>query len=379
CEGGFEEDIQRRTGLVPDAYFSASKVAWLLDHVEGLRERCSRGRIAFGTVDTWLLWQLTEGKVHATEPSNASRTMLYNLNTLRWDSDLLSRWSIPESILPRVLPSVGEFGRVSARWLGREIPITGIAGDQQAALFGQACFQPGQLKNTYGTGCFLVAHTGDRPVFSKNRLLTTIAWQIGGRTEYAVEGSVFSAGSAVQWLRDGLGLIARAAETEELAASVPDTGGVYLVPAFTGLGAPYWDPYARGTMVGITRGTEREHLVRAALESVAFQTRDVVRAMGTDPTLMRVDGGMVANNFLMQFQADILGVAVERPRNIESTALGAGALAGLGAGVFKSQSEIAERRQVDRVFQPGMQPARRDGLLRGWDRAVERSRAWEEP
>ncbi len=373
-----EEEIQRRTGLIPDAYFSASKVAWMLEHVEGLRERCQAGSIAFGTVDSWLLWQLTEGRVHATEPSNASRTMLYNLNSLKWDEDLCQRWRIPMSILPEVRPSAGPFGVMTRSILGREIPITGIAGDQQAALFGQACFEPGQVKNTYGTGCFLVQHTGSRPVLSKHRLLTTVAWQTGAGVEYALEGSVFSAGSAVQWLRDGLGLLKTAAESEELARAVADSQGVYLVPAFTGLGAPYWDPYARGTLVGLTRGTRREHLVRATLESVAYQTRDVVEAMAADagqpPGRLRVDGGMCANDFLMQFQADVLEVAVERPRHIESTALGAGCLAGLGVGVFGSREEIGARRQVERVFQPS--PGDRKALLDGWKRAVERSRAW---
>ncbi|MCE7874520.1 glycerol kinase [bacterium CPR1] len=373
-----DEEVQRRTGLIPDAYFSASKVAWMLEHVEGLRERCQTGSIAFGTVDSWLLWQLTEGRVHATEPSNASRTMLYNLNTLKWDEDLCQRWQIPMSILPEVRPSAGPFGVIARNILGREIPITGMAGDQQAALFGQACFEPGQVKNTYGTGCFLVQHTGSKPVFSKHRLLTTVAWQTGAGVEYALEGSVFSAGSAVQWLRDGLGLLKTAAESEELARAVADSQGVYLVPAFTGLGAPYWDPYARGTLVGLTRGTRREHLVRATLESVAYQTRDVVEAMAADagrpPGRLRVDGGMCANDFLMQFQADVLEVAVERPRHIESTALGAACLAGLGAGVFASTEEIGARRQVERVFEPS--PGERKALLEGWRRAVERSRAW---
>lgn len=370
-----DEEIQQRTGLIPDAYFSASKIRWILDNVEGLRQRCVEGRIAFGTVDTWLLWNLTEGRVHATEASNASRTMIYNLRDLSWDDELCRRWDIPLSILPQVLPSAGHFGTTSV--LGHEIPLTGIAGDQQAALFGQACFSPGLVKNTYGTGCFLMQHTGTQPVFSRHRLLSTVAWQTEAGVEYALEGSVFSAGSAVQWLRDGLGLIQTASETEALARSVADTQGVYLVPAFTGLGAPYWDPYARGALVGLTRGTRREHVVRATLESVAYQTRDVLEAMAADvgkpPARLRVDGGMCANDFLMQFQADVLNVAVERPRHIESTALGAACLAGLGSGAFTSTEEIAARRQVDRVFEPALLDP---GLLEGWSRAVERALKW---
>ena len=372
-----DEEIQQRTGLIPDAYFSASKVRWMLDKIEGLRQKCGEGRIAFGTVDTWLLWKLTEGRVHATEPSNASRTMLYNLRSLAWDEELCSRWEIPLGILPEVRPSAGRFGVVAESVLGEEIPICGIAGDQQAALFGQACFRPGMVKNTYGTGCFMVQQTGSEIVYSKHRLLTTVAWQTAEGVEYALEGSVFSAGSAVQWLRDGLGLIKSASETEALARAVPSSDGVYLVPAFTGLGAPYWDPHARGTLVGLTRGTRKEHLVRATLESVAFQTRDVLEAMAADagqrPSTLRVDGGMCANDFLMQFQADILDVAVERPRVIESTALGAACLAGLGAGAFSSTDEIGSRRKVDRVFSP--QPVGGD-LSQGWARAVERSLRW---
>jgi glycerol kinase len=374
-------DIAEKTGLVPDAYFSASKIRWLLDHVEGLEQRCQAGDIAFGTVDSWLLFKLTEGRVHATEPSNACRTMLYHLRELQWDKALCEQFAIPMSILPEVLPSVGQFG--TTRLLGNEIPICGIAGDQQAALFGQACHRPGQLKNTYGTGCFLVMQTGLEPMVSKHRLLTSVAWQIDGETKYCLEGSVFSAGSAVQWLRDGLKIIDKAEQTATMANSVESTDGVMVVPAWSGLGAPYWDPDARGTILGITRGTRREHIVRAVLESVAFQTRDVVEAMindsGQSPSIMRVDGGMTANDFLMQFQADCLGIEVERPRLVESTAIGAASLAGLGSGLFESVDKIEHLRLVDPGFYPSSEPERRDAQYAVWKRAVARAQGWAKP
>jgi glycerol kinase len=371
-------DITERTGLVPDAYFSASKIRWLLDRVEGLEQRCQAGEIAFGTVDSWLLYKLTDGRVHATEPSNACRTMLYHIRDLKWDESLCRSFGIPMAILPAVLPSVGHFGMTSL--FGSEIPITGIAGDQQAALFGQACYRPGQLKNTYGTGCFLVMQTGDQPITSRYRLLSSVAWQIGKETNYCLEGSVFSAGSAVQWLRDGLKMISRADETEALARSVTSSEGVVVVPAFSGLGAPYWDPDARGTILGVTRGTRREHIVRATLEAVAFQTRDVVEAMLSDSEQaipsMRVDGGMTGNDFLMQFQSDVLGIQVERPTQIESTARGAASLAGLGAGLFDGPPAIEALRQVDRRFDPTSTASQRDAMYAVWKLAVKRSLGW---
>ena len=374
-EGG--DEITERTGLVPDAYFSASKIRWLLENVPGLEARCAKNEICFGTIDTFLVWRLTGGEAHVTEPSNASRTMVFNLHELEWDRLLLDRFQIPESILPRVRRSVCEFGVVKKDLLGAEIPIMGMAGDQQAALFGQACFSPGELKNTYGTGCFLMMNSGIRPVPSKHKLLSTVAWRIDERTEYALEGSVFSAGSAVQWLRDGLGLIAQASETHALASSVSSSEGVVFVPAFNGLGAPYWDSHARAALLGVTRGTRKEHVVRAVLEAVAFQTRDVVEAMVADSGYrlagLRTDGGMVANDFLMQFQADLLGVNVERPVMAESTAMGAGCLAGLGAGVFSSRDEIRSRRQVERTFTPG---PRHDEAYAVWKKAVGRASGW---
>ena len=367
-----EEDVTARTGLILDAYFSASKIRWMLDQDPALEARCRKGEIAFGTIDSFLIYRLT-GQ-HCTEPSNASRTLLYNLEG-RWDPFLLERFQIPEAILPEVLPSVGRFGVAQARHFGVEIPVMGVAGDQQAALFGQACHQPGQVKSTYGTGCFLMMNSGARPVRSAHRLLTTVAWQIGPKLEYALEGSVFSAGSAVQWLRDGLKLITRADESEALARSVTSSDGVVFVPAFTGLGAPYWDAEARGGLLGVTRGTRREHVVRAVLEAVAFQNRDLVEAMSADvghrPDVLRVDGGMVANDFLMQFQADLLGVPVDRPRNPESTAYGAACLAALGAGWFSTPAEIAAKRQTERLFEP-TQTQSTEPLYRAWKQAVNR-------
>ena len=381
-ERGLEEEVKRRTGLVVDAYFSGTKVRFILDAVDGAQQRAEAGELCFGTVDTWLLYNLTQGRVHATEYSNASRTLLYNIHELNWDDFMLSALNIPRAMLPEVRDSSGEFGIVASEWLGGEVPVAGIAGDQQAALFGQGCFESGRLKNTYGTGCFLLMNTGSEAATSESGLLTTIAWGIGGEVEYALEGSVFVAGAAVQWLRDGLGLIEDAAQSEELARSVPDTGGVYLVPAFTGLGAPYWDERARGAMVGLTRGTTREQIVRAGLESIAFSSRDVVDAMVNDAGLsldcLRVDGGACQNDFLMQFQADILGLSVERPAVLEVTAMGAAALAGLGVGFWRDRADLEASKGPTTLFEPAMSAAKRDALYRGWQRAVERSRDWAE-
>jgi glycerol kinase len=376
---GLEEEVRRRTGLVIDAYFSGTKVRFMLDAVAGAQERAERGELAFGTVDTWLLYKLTRGRVHATEYSNASRTLLYNIHERDWDDLLLRELRIPRAMLPEVRDSSGVFGAADPEWFGSEIPIAGIAGDQQAALFGQGCFSAGRAKNTYGTGSFLLMNTGSEEPTSKTGLLTTIAWGIGGRVDYALEGSIFVTGSAVQWLRDGLGLIQNAAESETLARAVEDTGGVYLVPAFVGLGAPYWDERARGALVGITRGTTREHLVRATLESIAYQTRDVVECVQADSELaletLRVDGGASANDFLMQFQADVLGTRVERPALLEATAKGAASLAGLGVGFWRDLSGLEATGELT-VFEPRMDEARREALYAGWRRAVERARDW---
>ena len=378
---GLETYLRETTGLVVDAYFSGTKLKWLLDHAPGAREKAERGELLFGTIDTWLIWKLSGGKVHATDYSNASRTLLFNLGTLRWDERILAELGIPAAMLPEVRPSSGVFGPCDSQVLGAAIPIAGTAGDQQAALFGQACLADGMAKNTYGTGCFMLMNTGEKRVPSQNGLLTTIAWGIDGKVEYALEGSIFVAGAAVQWLRDELRLIDHAAESETLARSVPDSNGVYVVPAFVGLGAPYWDMYARGTIVGLTRGANRAHLVRATLEAIAYQTRDVLQAMQEDSGItlrsLKVDGGAVANDFLMQFQADILGVPVERPRITETTAMGAAFLAGLAVGFWPDREAIAATWQVDRRFTPALDPARRDALYRGWRRAVERARSWE--
>jgi len=376
---GLEPLFRRKTGLVLDPYFSGSKLAWLLDHVPGARRRAGRGELAFGTVDTWLLWQLTGGRVHATDASNASRTLLVNLRTGEWDDELLKILRIPREVLPEVRDSSGVFGEVSSVPALRGVPISGIAGDQQAALFGQACFRPGMAKNTYGTGCFLLLHTGDRPVVSRHHLLTTIAWRIGGKTEYALEGSVFIGGAVVQWLRDGLGLIATSAEVEKLAATVPDNGGVYLVPAFAGLGAPHWDAAARGAITGLTRGSSAGHLARAALESIVYQSADLLGAMEADCGRklreLRVDGGATVNNTLMQFQSDLLRVPVVRPRTTETTALGAAYLAGLAVGFWKSRHEIAALWSAGRVFRPAAPAAAMRCLHAGWQQAVARSRS----
>jgi len=379
---GLEDEVRARTGLVIDAYFSATKVRFILDAVPGAQERAERGELAFGTIDAWLLHRLTKGRVHATEYSNASRTMLYDIRERRWDDGLLRALRIPRALLPEVRDSSGILGEADPEWLGAAVPIAGMAGDQQAALFGQGCLEPGSAKNTYGTGCFLLMNTGHEARASRNGLITTIAWGLGGKVASALEGSVFVAGAAVQWLRDGLRLVASAAESEAVARAVPDTGGVYLVPAFVGLGAPYWDEAARGTIVGLTRGTTREHLVRATLESIAYQTRDVVECLAADaglrPRTLRVDGGATSNDFLMQFQADLLGIPVWRPRVLEVTAFGAAALAGLAVGVWKSARELASAPREGAVFDPGMSLAERDRLYAGWKRAVERSRGWAE-
>ena len=377
---GLAPMIKRKTGLVVDAYFSGTKLEWILRHVPGARAKAKAGKLAFGTVDTWLVWNLTGGRVHVTDPSNASRTMLFNLRTGDWDDELLKLFSVPRSVLPEVRSSSEVYGKTTL--FGGSTPIAGIAGDQQAALFGQACTQPGMVKNTYGTGCFMLMNTGTKPIASKNNLLTTVAWRIGKRTEYALEGSIFIAGAVVQWLRDGLGIIASSSEVEALASQVADTGGVYLVPAFAGLGAPHWDQYARGLLAGVTRGTTSAHVARAALEGIAFQVSDVLRAMEADAKIklkeLRVDGGASANNLLMQFQAHLLGVPVVRPKVTETTALGAAYLAGLAVGSWKDQKQIAAQWQVDRRFTPAMKAAERKRLEAGWQKALERSRRWEE-
>jgi len=379
---GLEDYVRQNTGLVIDAYFSGTKVKWILDHVPGAREKAENGQLLFGTIDTWLIWKLTGGKVHATDYSNASRTLMYNIISLKWDETLLQALSVPAAMLPEVRPSSGSFGHTHPDvFFDLEVPVSGVAGDQQAALFGQACFEPGMAKNTYGTGCFMLLNTGTEPVHSSNGLLTTIAWGMEGKVEYALEGSVFIAGAAIQWLRDGLKIIDSAPDAEYYAMKVPDTGGVYVVPAFAGLGAPYWDMYARGAVFGITRGTNKAHLIRATLESLAYQTLDVLEAMQHDAGLklvsLRVDGGASANNLLMQFQSDILQVEVERPSFIETTALGAAYLAGIHAGVY-SKDQIAAHRGVDRKFLPAMPDDRRAKLIKGWHKAVERTRGWEE-
>lgn len=379
---GFEDYIRSNTGLVLDAYFSGTKVKWILDNVEGARDKAQRGELLFGNVDTWLIWNLTRGKIHVTDYSNASRTMLYNIRELKWDQTILRTLDIPESMLPSVQPSSAVYGATDARLFGAAIPIAGDAGDQQAALFGQACYAPGMVKNTYGTGCFMLMQTGETPAYSGHGLLTTIAWGIDGRVQYALEGSIFIAGAAIQWLRDNLRVIYDARDSEYFASKVPDCQGVYVVPAFTGLGAPYWDMYARGAILGLTRGTTRNHIIRATLESIAYQTRDVLELMrsecGIDLSELRVDGGACANDFLMQFQADILGAPVERPQIVETTALGAAYLAGLAVGFWKDQESIAKRRKVDLRFLPAMEDDKREKLYTRWKKAVERVRGWEE-
>jgi glycerol kinase len=378
--GGHEQLIRDRTGLVIDAYFSGSKVAWTLDNVPGALKKAEAGRLAFGTVDTWLVWKLTDGKLHVTDSSNAARTMLYDIHRGSWDDELLKLFRIPRSMLPEVRPSSGVYGEITSSLGLGGVPIAGIAGDQQAALFGQLCTSPGLTKNTYGTGCFMLQCTGPKAVASKNNLVTTVAWTMNGRTDYALEGSVFIAGAVVQWLRDGLGVIRTSEEVGALARSVPDNGGVYLVPAFAGLGAPHWDPYARGTIVGLTRGTTAGHIARAALEGIAFQSADLLDAMRADAgqavAELRVDGGASRADLLMQFQADLLGVPVVRPAVTETTALGAAYLAGLAVGYWKTPEEIASQRVIDRRFEPAMDPAKVRELRANWNRAVERARGW---
>ncbi|MFA5026884.1 MAG: glycerol kinase GlpK [Candidatus Methylomirabilota bacterium] len=381
---GLEPTVRARTGLVIDAYFSGSKLQWLFENQPGLRQRAERGELCFGTVDTWLAWKLTGGRAFVTDYSNASRTMLFDIHRLAWDGELCAALGVPQAVLPEPRPSSEVYGRTLPDLVGAEIPVAGIAGDQQAALFGQACFRPGSAKNTYGTGCFLLVHTGERPVASRAGLLTTIAASpTAGRAEYALEGSVFIAGASIQWLRDGLGILADAAESERLAASVPDTGGVYFVPAFVGLGAPHWDMYARGTILGITRGTTRAHLARAALEAIAYQSREVLDAAvseaGVALSELRVDGGASANDLLMQFQADLLALPVVRPAVRETTALGAAYLAGLAVGYWKDRDEIAAHWAADRRFAPRMEAARREELFAAWRRAVSRAAGWALP
>jgi len=376
---GLEESVRAKTGLLIDAYFSGTKLRWILDNVKDAREDAVAGKLLFGTIDSWLVWNLTGGRVHATDVSNASRTMLFDIGALRWDDDILRELDIPASVLPEVRPSSGDFGESASALFGAQIPIRGVAGDQQSALFGQACFEAGDAKNTYGTGCFMLMNTGTRRVPSANGLLTTVAWSVGGRTSYALEGSVFTAGATIQWLRDELGLLSRASDSEAMARAVPDTNGCYVVPAFTGLGAPYWDQYARGAILGLTRGVGRNHIVRAALESLAYQTADVLDAMRKDAGIalnaLRVDGGASANDFLMQFQSDMIGVPVERPACIETTALGAACLAGLSAGLWSGLDELKTDVGGMRRFEPSLPDEAREAALSGWHGAVDRVRS----
>ncbi len=379
---GLEEMIRSKTGLVIDAYFSATKLRWILENVPGARERAEKGELLFGTVDTWLIWKLTKGRVHVTDYSNASRTMMFNIVDLKWDEDILRELDIPMSMLPEVKDSSEVYGLASKHLLGREVPIAGIAGDQQAALFGQQCWEKGNAKNTYGTGCFLLMNTGDKPVFSNNGLVTTIAWGLGGKVQYALEGSVFIAGASIQWLRDEMKLIDSAEDSEYMAQKVPDTNGCYVVPAFTGLGAPYWNQYARGAIVGITRGVNKYHIIRATLESIAYETQDVLTAMEKDTGLklgeLRVDGGASANNFLLQTEADLINATVIRPGCLESTAMGAAFLAGLAVGYWESRDELRTVLSIDRVFNPVISDEEREKKLSGWKKAVERSFDWAE-
>lgn len=377
---GKAEMIQNKTGLVIDAYFSGTKIKWLLDNVEGARALADEGKLAFGTVDSWLVWNLTGGKVHVTDVSNASRTMIYNIKDLRWDDELLQLLDIPASILPEVRSSSEVYGNVTNDILGGDVPISGIAGDQQSALFGQMCTKVGMAKSTYGTGCFLMMNTGEDVIKSTNNLLSTIAWQVNGVTQYALEGSVFVGGAVIQWLRDGIGILDNASDSEAIAKEVEDNGGVYFVPALTGLGAPHWDAYARGTIIGITRGTNRAHLTRAAIESICYQVNDVVKAMEADTgkslAELRVDGGAVANNLLLQFQSDMLRTSVARPTILETTALGAAYLAGLATGYWRSMAEIADQWGLDKKFEPSMEKEKADAYTAEWDRAVGRSKMW---
>ncbi len=379
-EEGWKEPVREKTGLVLDPYFSATKLEWILDNVEGARDRAEKGDLLFGTIDTWLMWKLSGGKIHKTDYSNASRTMLFNIHTLHWDREILKKLAIPESVLPKVVPSSTIFGYTDPDIFGDKIPIAGVAGDQQAALFGQACFKAGEAKNTYGTGCFLLMNTGEEPVDSKNGLVTTIAWGVGGKVNYALEGSVYVAGAAIQWLRDEMKLVDSAPDSEYFATRVKDTNGCYVVPAFTGLGAPYWDPYARGAITGLTRGVNKYHVIRATLESLAYQSYDVLDAMERDSGIylssLKVDGGACRNNFLMQFQAGLIGAPVRRPQCIETTALGAAYLAGLAVGCWDSMEEIRGRWQMEREFPCGMEPEERESLLKGWHQAVRSTFHW---
>jgi glycerol kinase len=379
-KNGSAADIHRRTGLVTDAYFSATKVKWILDNIPGARDKANKGKLCFGTVDSWLVWKLTNGQVHVTDVSNASRTMLFNIHTLEWDKELLKLFDIPESMLPAVKSNSEVYGYTENVLTGNMVPLSGMAGDQQAALFGQMCVRPGMVKNTYGTGCFMLMNTGTEAVTSSNNLLTTIAWKINNQVHYALEGSVFIAGAVVQWLRDGLEIIRASGDVEALAAKVPDSGGVYMVPAFAGLGAPYWDQHARGTIVGVTRGTTAAHLARAALESIAYQTMDVVKAMEADAAFsiseLRVDGGATVNNMLLQFQSDILNTTVIRPAITETTALGAAYMAGLAIGYWNGLHEIEEYWRAETVFKPAMEEEKRGALINDWARAIRTAQAW---
>lgn len=379
-EKGLQDEYRKKTGLILDAYFSGTKLKWILDNVEGVRERAERGDLLFGTVETWLIWKLTKGTVHVTDYSNASRTMLYNIYELKWDDDILKELNIPKCMLPEVKPSSCVYGKTDRSFFGEEIPIAGAAGDQQAALFGQTCFKAGEAKNTYGTGCFLLMNTGEMPVLSKNDLVTTIAWGLDGKVYYALEGSIFVAGAAIQWLRDEMRLIDTAADSEYMARKVEDTNGCYVVPAFTGLGAPYWDQYARGTIVGITRGTNKYHIIRATLESLAYQVNDVLQAMQNDANItlstLKVDGGACSNDFLMQFQSDMINAPVLRPTCIETTAMGAAYLAGLAVGYWASKEDVVKNWEISKTFEPQMADEVRADKLEGWERAVKCSFGW---
>lgn len=379
-EKGLTDTFRQKTGLVIDAYFSGTKVRWILENVPGAREKAQKGELLFGTVDTWLIWKLTKGRVHVTDYSNASRTMLFNINTLEWDDDILKELDIPKCMLPEAKPSSCVYGMTDPSFLGGEIPIAGAAGDQQAALFGQTCFNAGEAKNTYGTGCFLLMNTGEKPVLSNNGLVTTIAWGINGKVYYALEGSIFVAGAAIQWLRDEMRLVDSAADTEYMASKVKDTNGCYVVPAFTGLGAPHWDQYARGTIVGITRGVNKCHIIRAVLESLAYQTHDVITAMAADSGIelsaLKVDGGASANNLLMQIQSDVINAPVLRPQCVETTAMGAAYLAGLAVGYWSDQSEVVKNWAIDRTFKPSIDDAQRGRMLKGWAKALTYSHGW---
>ena len=379
-EKGLTDTFRKKTGLVIDAYFSGTKVKWILDHVSGAREKAEKGELLFGTVETWLIWKLTKGAVHITDYSNASRTMLFNINTLEWDKEILAEMNIPKSMLPEAKPSSCIYGYSDAAFLGGKIPIAGAAGDQQAALFGQTCFEAGEAKNTYGTGCFLLMNTGEKPVFSNNGLVTTIAWGLEGKVNYALEGSIFVAGAAIQWLRDEMRFIDSSAESEMMAMQVEDTNGCYVVPAFTGLGAPHWDQYARGTIVGLTRGVNKYHIIRATLESIAYQVNDVIRAMeadsGIELSALKVDGGASANTFLMQTQADIINAPVNRPSCVETTAMGAAYLAGLAVGYWLNKEDVIRNWTIDRVFEPNIDEAKRSEMIKGWNKAVKYAYGW---